>query len=63
MNKIVDNFNAANPDITITIEPGDGGSLLSEFLKTKDSVGEFPDMMEMRDTARMSAPARSPLER
>ena len=50
MNKIVDNFNAANPDITITIEPGDGGSY-SEFLKTKDSVGEFPDMMEMRDTA------------
>lgn len=41
MNKIVDNFNAANPDITITIEPGDGGSY-SEFLKTKDSVGEFP---------------------
>lgn len=50
MNKIVDDFNAANPDITITIEPGDGGSY-SEFLKTKDSVGEFPDMMEMRDTA------------
>ena len=50
MNKIVDNFNAANPDITITIEPGDGGSY-SELLKTKDSVGEFPDMMEMRDTA------------
>ena len=46
MNKIVDNFNAANPDITITIEPGDGGSY-SEFLKTKDSVGEFPDMMEL----------------
>ena len=45
MNKIVDDFNAANPDITITIEPGDGGSY-SEFLKTKDSVGEFPDMME-----------------
>ena len=41
MNKIVDDFNAANPDITITIEPGDGGSY-SEFLKTKDSVGEFP---------------------
>lgn len=50
INKIVDGFNTANPDITITIVPGDGGSY-SEFLKTKDSVGEFPDMMEMRDTA------------
>lgn len=50
VNKAVDEFNAANPDITITIEPGDGGSY-SEFLKTKENVGEFPDMMEMRDTA------------
>lgn len=50
MNRIVDAFNTANPDITIKIQPGDGGSY-SEFLKTKDSVGEFPDMMEMRDTA------------
>lgn len=50
INKAVDEFNAANPDITITIEPGDGGSY-SEFLKTKENVGEFPDMMEMRDTA------------
>ena len=50
MNKIVDGFNEKYPDITITIQPGDGGSY-SEFLKTKDSVGEFPDMMEMRDTA------------
>lgn len=50
MNKIVDSFNEKYPDITITIQPGDGGSY-SEFLKTKDSVGEFPDMMEMRDTA------------
>lgn len=50
MNKAVDEFNAANPDITITIEPGDGGSY-NEFLITKENVGEFPDMMEMRDTA------------
>jgi raffinose/stachyose/melibiose transport system substrate-binding protein len=50
MNKVVADFNAANPDIAITIQPGDGGAY-SEFLKTKDSVGEFPDMMEMRDTA------------
>ena len=50
MNTIVDRFNEAYPDITVTIEPGNGGAY-SEFLKTKDSVGEFPDVMEMRDTA------------
>ncbi|MGN0337796.1 MAG: ABC transporter substrate-binding protein [Lachnospiraceae bacterium] len=50
MNEIVDRFNAAYPDITVTIQPGNGGAY-SEFLKTKDSVGEFPDVMEMRDTA------------
>lgn len=50
MNEIVNRFNEANPDITVTIEPGNGGAY-SEFLKTKDSVGELPDVMEMRDTA------------
>lgn len=50
MNEIVNRFNEAYPDITVTIEPGNGGAY-SEFLKTKDSVGEFPDVMEMRDTA------------
>lgn len=50
MNEIVSRFNQAYPDITVTIEPGNGGAY-SEFLKTKDSVGEFPDIMEMRDTA------------
>ncbi|MEY8355551.1 ABC transporter substrate-binding protein [Lachnospiraceae bacterium 54-53] len=50
LNKLVNDFNAAHPDITVTIEPGNGGAY-SEFLKTKDSVGEFPDVMEMRDTA------------
>ena len=50
MNNVVDKFNATYPDITVTVEPGNGTSY-SEFLKTKDSVGEFPDIMEMRDTA------------
>lgn len=50
MNEIVSRFNEAYPDITVTIEPGNGGAY-SEFIKTKDSVGEFPDVMEMRDTA------------
>lgn len=48
VNRIVDDFNNTYPDITITITPGDGGSY-DEFLKTKDSVGEFPDIEEMRD--------------
>ena len=50
MNEIVNRFNDACPDITVRIEPGNGGAY-SEFLKTKESVGEFPDVMEMRDTA------------
>ena len=45
MNEIVNRFNEAYPDITVTIEPGNGGAY-SEFIKTKDSVGEFPDVME-----------------
>jgi len=47
---IVEAFNQQYENITVTIDPGNGGTY-SEFLKTKDSVGEFPDIMEMRDTA------------
>lgn len=47
---IVDGFNASQEAYKITIEPGVGGAY-DEFLKTKDSVGEFPDIVEMRDTA------------
>ena len=50
INQIVSDFNEAHPNITVNIVPGNGGAY-SEFLKTKDSVGEFPDVMEMRDTA------------
>ena len=50
MNEIVNRFNEKYPDITVTIEPGNGGAY-SELLRTKESVGEFPDVMEMRDTA------------
>ena len=50
MQTIVNDFNAAYPDYAVRIEPGNGGAY-SEFMKTKDSVGEFPDVMEMRDTA------------
>ena len=55
MNTIVDKFNETYPDITVTIQPGNGGAY-SEFIKTKDSVGEFPDVME---TAREAAQAHS----
>lgn len=50
MNEIVKRFNDTYSDITVKIEPGNGGAY-NEFLKTKESVGEFPDIMEMRDTA------------
>lgn len=50
MNEIVNRFNDAHTDIVVTIEPGIGGSY-DEFLKTKQSVGEFPDVMEMRNPA------------
>jgi raffinose/stachyose/melibiose transport system substrate-binding protein len=49
INETVNRFNKAYPDITVRIQPGNGGAY-SEFLKTKESVGEFPDVMEMRDT-------------
>lgn len=50
MNAMVGKFNERRPDITVRIKPGNGGAY-SGFLKTKGSVGEFPDVMEMRDTA------------
>ncbi|MGB8451455.1 MAG: ABC transporter substrate-binding protein [Anaerocolumna sp.] len=50
MNQIVQDFNDSHDNIKVNIVPGNGGTY-SEFLKTKDSVGEFPDVMEMRDTA------------
>lgn len=49
INQIVADFNDQHPNITVNVVPGNGGAY-SEFLKTKDSVGEFPDIMEMRDT-------------
>lgn len=46
---LVKKFNEENPDITVTIQPGNGGSY-SEFLKTKQGVGEFPDVLVTTDT-------------
>ena len=50
MNEIVNRFNETYQDITVTIQPGNGGAYSEVPLKTKESVGEFPDVMEMRDT-------------
>jgi raffinose/stachyose/melibiose transport system substrate-binding protein len=46
----IDSFTAANPHITIkNISETTSDSYL-DWLKTKDAVGEFPDLVEMRDT-------------
>ena len=50
MNEVIRKFNLAYPDIILRLKPGIQGSY-SEFLKIKDSEGELPDVMEMRDTA------------
>jgi raffinose/stachyose/melibiose transport system substrate-binding protein len=42
-------FMTEYPKILIVQEPSGGGSYV-DFLQTKDSIGEFPDMMEMRHT-------------
>ena len=55
MNEIVNRFNEAYPDITVKIQPGNGGAY-SEFLKTKESVREFPDVMEMEILRSMCVP-------
>jgi raffinose/stachyose/melibiose transport system substrate-binding protein len=46
----VDKFMEENPNINILQMPSGSGAYL-EFLKTKDAVGEFPDMLDSRDTA------------
>ncbi|NIK68037.1 extracellular solute-binding protein [Paenibacillus sp. BK720] len=46
----IDAFTEANPNITIkNISETTSDSYL-DWLKTKDAVGEFPDLVEMRDT-------------
>lgn len=46
----IDAFTAANPNVTIkNISETTSDSYL-DWLKTKEAVGEFPDLVEMRDT-------------
>jgi raffinose/stachyose/melibiose transport system substrate-binding protein len=46
----VDAFTKANPHIKIKNISDGGASSYLDFLKTKDAVNEFPDLVEMRDT-------------
>ncbi|MDF2938307.1 MAG: transporter substrate-binding protein [Paenibacillaceae bacterium] len=43
-------FTKANPNIKITDLSEGGMASYLDWLKTKDAVGEFPDLVEMRDT-------------
>ncbi len=43
-------FTKANPHIKITDLSEGGMASYLDWLKTKDAVGEFPDLVEMRDT-------------
>ncbi|WP_438351531.1 ABC transporter substrate-binding protein [Paenibacillus sp. FA6] len=43
-------FTAANPHIKITDLSETTSAAYLDWLKTKDAVGEFPDLVEMRDT-------------
>jgi raffinose/stachyose/melibiose transport system substrate-binding protein len=43
-------FTTANPNITITDLSETTSAAYLDWLKTKDAVGEFPDLVEMRDT-------------
>ncbi|MDC7234950.1 MAG: ABC transporter substrate-binding protein [Spirochaetales bacterium] len=49
-NERVMKFMEENPQYNIIQMPSGSGAYL-EFLKTKDAVGEFPDMLDSRDTA------------
>lgn len=42
-------FMEENPDIKVQEYPSGTGNYL-DFIRTKDAVGEFPDIIEMRDT-------------
>ncbi|WP_426452457.1 ABC transporter substrate-binding protein [Paenibacillus sp. S-38] len=46
----VDAFMKANPSIKIKNISEGGSAAYLDWLKTKDAVGEFPDLVEMRDT-------------
>lgn len=46
----VKKFTEANPNVTIKDLSETSSAAYLDWLKTKDAVGEFPDLVEMRDT-------------
>lgn len=50
MNQMVSSFNESQTEVKVNIVTGTAGSY-DEVLKTKDTVGEFPDVMEMKNPA------------
>ncbi|WP_139997083.1 ABC transporter substrate-binding protein [Paenibacillus paridis] len=46
----IDAFTAKNPNIKITNYSETTSAAYLDWLKTKDAVGQFPDLVEMRDT-------------
>ncbi|WP_145325376.1 ABC transporter substrate-binding protein [Paenibacillus xylanexedens] len=46
----IQKFTEANPDIEIKDMSENTSNSYLDWLKTKDAVGEFPDLVEMRDT-------------
>ncbi len=49
VNDVADKFMEANDDIELKLEPS-GSGVYDDFLKTKDAVGEFGDVVELRNT-------------
>lgn len=50
MSEMANRFNEQYEDITITVVPGTGNNY-DEMLKTLESVGEFPDILETQNAA------------
>ncbi|UOQ84763.1 ABC transporter substrate-binding protein [Gracilibacillus salinarum] len=48
MDEVISSFNEEHPDIVINGESATDGSY-SEYLRTKDATGEFPDIFELMD--------------
>lgn len=49
VNDVADKFMEANDDIELKLEPS-GSGVYDDFLKTKDAVGEFGDVVELKST-------------
>lgn len=50
LGEVIGKFNASQKRIKVVGTPATGLITYDEYLKTKAAVGEFPDMLDMRDT-------------